>query len=157
VLNYLSTTSWRHTGSGGIALSFSTSELDGDEWSASRPGPFITGERARGTHWLGGWVGLLALPGITRHYIDWAIPAPTVLPFFSVLVPTCTLVNKLNWITRSRDSSVGIATELLTGRSRNRVFIPSRSRRISYPESTDRLWGPPSLPSKGDRGLLPRG
>jgi hypothetical protein len=27
------------------------------EWSASRPGRFIPGERAPGTHWIGGWVG----------------------------------------------------------------------------------------------------
>jgi hypothetical protein len=34
-----------------------TSALDGDEWSASRPGRFIPRERAPGTHWIGGWVG----------------------------------------------------------------------------------------------------
>jgi hypothetical protein len=27
------------------------------EWSASLPGLFIHGERAAGTHWIGGWVG----------------------------------------------------------------------------------------------------
>jgi hypothetical protein len=26
-------------------------------WSASRPGLFTPGERARGTHCIGGWVG----------------------------------------------------------------------------------------------------
>jgi hypothetical protein len=26
-------------------------------WSASRPGLFTSGERAPGTHWIGGWVG----------------------------------------------------------------------------------------------------
>jgi hypothetical protein len=31
--------------------------LDGDEWSASRTGRFTPGERAPGTHWIGGWVG----------------------------------------------------------------------------------------------------
>jgi hypothetical protein len=35
---------------------FLTSALTGDEWSASRPGRFTTGERAPGTHWIGGWV-----------------------------------------------------------------------------------------------------
>jgi hypothetical protein len=35
---------------------FLTSALVGGEWSASRPGRFIPGERARGTHWIGGWV-----------------------------------------------------------------------------------------------------
>jgi hypothetical protein len=28
----------------------------GDEWSASRPGRFTTGEGTPGTHWIGGWV-----------------------------------------------------------------------------------------------------
>jgi hypothetical protein len=40
-------------GSGGIALPFLTSALDGGEWSASRPGRFISGEIAPGTHWIG--------------------------------------------------------------------------------------------------------
>jgi hypothetical protein len=34
-----------------------SSALDGDEWSASRPGRFTPIERASGTHWIGGWVG----------------------------------------------------------------------------------------------------
>jgi hypothetical protein len=33
-----------------------TSTPAGDEWLASRPGPFIPGERVPGTHWIGGWV-----------------------------------------------------------------------------------------------------
>jgi hypothetical protein len=33
------------------------SALDGGEWLASLPGRFIPGERAPGTHWIGGWVG----------------------------------------------------------------------------------------------------
>jgi hypothetical protein len=44
-------------GSGGIALSFLTSALDGSEWWASRPNRFTPGERAPGTHCIGGWVG----------------------------------------------------------------------------------------------------
>jgi hypothetical protein len=40
------------------SYSFSTSELDWGEWSASRPGRgFTPGERTPGTHWTGGWVG----------------------------------------------------------------------------------------------------
>jgi hypothetical protein len=42
-------------GSGDIA-SFFTSALDGGDWSTSRAGSFTTGERARGTHCIGGWV-----------------------------------------------------------------------------------------------------
>jgi hypothetical protein len=36
---------------------FLTSELDGGEWSASRPGRFIPEERSPGTYWIGDWVG----------------------------------------------------------------------------------------------------
>jgi hypothetical protein len=45
---------------GGVEVylhAFLTSALDGSEWSASRPGHFIHGERALGTHCIGGWVG----------------------------------------------------------------------------------------------------
>jgi hypothetical protein len=35
---------------------FLTSALVGGEWSASRPGRFTPGERAPGTHWIGGWL-----------------------------------------------------------------------------------------------------
>jgi hypothetical protein len=40
---------------------FLTSALDGGEWSASRPGRFTCRERAPGTHWIGGWMGLRAV------------------------------------------------------------------------------------------------
>jgi hypothetical protein len=33
--------------------SFLTSALDGGEWLASRPGRFIPGEIAAGSHWIG--------------------------------------------------------------------------------------------------------
>jgi hypothetical protein len=36
---------------------FLTSALVRGEWAASRPGRFTPGERAPGTHWIGGWVG----------------------------------------------------------------------------------------------------
>jgi hypothetical protein len=36
---------------------FLTAALAGGEWSASLPGRFTPGERAPGTHWIGGWVG----------------------------------------------------------------------------------------------------
>jgi hypothetical protein len=36
---------------------FLTSALVGDEWSPSLPGRFTPGERASGTHWIGGWMG----------------------------------------------------------------------------------------------------
>jgi hypothetical protein len=34
-----------------------TSELDGSEWSISRPGRFTPRERAPGINWIGGWEG----------------------------------------------------------------------------------------------------
>jgi hypothetical protein len=43
---------------------FLTSALAGGEWSASRPGRLIPGERAPGTHWIG-WVDPRSRPG--RH------------------------------------------------------------------------------------------
>jgi hypothetical protein len=65
---------WKHSGKGKAvplhamdalwgersynSYSFSTSALDGDEWSASRHGrAFTPGERTPGTHCTGGWVG----------------------------------------------------------------------------------------------------
>jgi hypothetical protein len=77
-----------------------TSALDGGEWSASRPGRFTPGERAPGTHWIGGWVGRRAvldavvkrkIPSprresnprtpivqpVAQRYTDWAITALT--------------------------------------------------------------------------------
>jgi hypothetical protein len=41
------------------SYSFTTSELDGGEWSASSPGRALTsGKKPPVTHWTGGWVGL---------------------------------------------------------------------------------------------------
>jgi hypothetical protein len=39
---------------------FLISALVGGEWSTSRPDRFTPGERAPGTHWIGGWVDLRA-------------------------------------------------------------------------------------------------
>jgi hypothetical protein len=44
---------------GGVKIEihiFLTLALAGGEWSALRPGRFTPGERAPGTHWIGGWV-----------------------------------------------------------------------------------------------------
>jgi hypothetical protein len=51
-------TPWRHLGERRYSsYSFSTSALDGGEWSASRPScAFTPRERTPGTHWTGGWV-----------------------------------------------------------------------------------------------------
>jgi hypothetical protein len=37
-----------------------TSALVGGKWSASRPCRFTPGERAVGSHWIGGWVDIRA-------------------------------------------------------------------------------------------------
>jgi hypothetical protein len=67
-----------------------TSALVGGEQSASIPGRFTLGERASGTNWIGGWVGLragenscphrnsnsnlLVVQLVTIRYTDYAIP-----------------------------------------------------------------------------------
>jgi hypothetical protein len=43
-------------GSGSISTHSLTSELDGGEWSASRPGRFTSRERDPGARSIGGWV-----------------------------------------------------------------------------------------------------
>jgi hypothetical protein len=68
------------------SCSFLTSALEGGEWSASRPGRALPpGERALGTHCIGGWVGpraclekssasvgdrTPAVQSVVRHYTD---------------------------------------------------------------------------------------
>jgi hypothetical protein len=54
-----------------------TSALAGDEWSDSRPGRFTPGERAPGTHSIGGWVDpriglddLETLPGLELRLLS---------------------------------------------------------------------------------------
>jgi hypothetical protein len=39
---------------------FLTSTLVGGQWSTSRPDRYTPGERAAGTHWIGGWADLRA-------------------------------------------------------------------------------------------------
>jgi hypothetical protein len=52
---------------------FLTSNLEGGEWSASRPGRFIPRERAPGAHWIGGWVGPRA---VLDAVVKRKIPSP---------------------------------------------------------------------------------
>jgi hypothetical protein len=47
-------------GSGCIDPHFLDLGTSPGEWSTSRPGRFTPGERAPGTHWIGGWVDLRA-------------------------------------------------------------------------------------------------
>jgi hypothetical protein len=97
-------------GSGGIVPLFLTSIIDGGEWSASRRGRFTYGERASGTHWIGGWVdpraGLdsvkrtLSRPRResnpirpSRRCADCVIPAPVVETNLPHPVCLCVLYN----------------------------------------------------------------
>jgi hypothetical protein len=107
----------RHGGAWGERIynsySFTTSALDGGEWSASRPGrAFIPGERTPGIHWTGGWVGprdglykedrekiLCPCRGsnldrpvvqpVVRHYTAWANPAPKLSPYCHLIELLC--------------------------------------------------------------------
>jgi hypothetical protein len=57
---------------------------------------------------------------------------------------------------RSRDSVVGIATSYGLDNRGVGVQVHVGSRVFSSPRRPDQLWGPPSLLSKGYRGLSPR-
>jgi hypothetical protein len=83
---------------------FLTSALAGSEWSTSCPGRCTAGERAPGTHWIGGWVDpraglddvenrntlpyrnsnpdLSVVQPIASRYTDNAIPASEILIVF---------------------------------------------------------------------------
>jgi hypothetical protein len=51
-----------------------TSAVHGGEWSVARPGLFIPGERAPGTHWRGVWVGpRFGLDAVAKR----KVPTPT--------------------------------------------------------------------------------
>jgi hypothetical protein len=87
---------------------FLTSTLVGGDWSASRPCRFTPGEKAFGTHWIGGLVdpraGLhdvenrkfLILPGLelgtlgrplASHYSDWATQALCLRKYSALETP----------------------------------------------------------------------
>jgi hypothetical protein len=57
VFNYLSTKPLRRMGEWIYRSVFSwTRQVVGGEWSGSRPSHFTPGEKAPGTHWIGGWL-----------------------------------------------------------------------------------------------------
>jgi hypothetical protein len=90
---------------------FLTSPLAGGEWSASRLGRFIHGERAPGTHWIGGWVDprarldntekrkFLTLPGLELRSLSRSARRQSL---YRLRYPGSTLhgtVIKIFWIT----------------------------------------------------------
>jgi hypothetical protein len=102
VLNYLSTTPLRCKGGVDLWIHiFLTTALAGGEWSASRPHRFIPGERAPGTHWIGGPVDARAssddvekkkvftLPGLELRSLGHPAPSQSLYrlsyPVFLVL------------------------------------------------------------------------
>jgi hypothetical protein len=76
---------WRRMGSGGIALPFLTSEVDGGEWSASHPSRFTPRDplyrRLGGPHSPSGRWGeeknLLSLPGIEPRLLSHPARSPS--------------------------------------------------------------------------------
>jgi hypothetical protein len=57
-----------------------TSALVEGEWSASRPCRFTPGERAPGSHWIGGWVGPTAgLDDVEKRKL-WILPGLQLQP-----------------------------------------------------------------------------
>jgi hypothetical protein len=80
---------------------FLTSTLFGNEWSASRPGYFIPGERTLGVHWIGGWVGHRAgLDDVERRKI-FSLPG-LELPTLGLQVRKQIAIQMLNVITNRK-------------------------------------------------------
>jgi hypothetical protein len=98
---------WRYSSAHSL-----TSTLDGGEWSASRPSRFTSGERAPGTHLMGGWVCPRAVLGavakrkipslrqesnprtlivqpVAQRYADWAITALSHLESTTEVYQNC--------------------------------------------------------------------
>jgi hypothetical protein len=84
------------------------STLVGGERSTSRPGRFTPGERAPGTHWIGGGLDLraglddlekrkfLTLPGLElpSRYTDYAIPAHNLIVYTENLKEPLMMANR---------------------------------------------------------------
>jgi hypothetical protein len=67
---------------------------------------------------------------------------------------TCIYICTFAW-SKSRDSSVGIATGYGLGDREFGVGVPVGSRMFSSPRFPDRLWGPPASYPMGTGGSFP--
>jgi hypothetical protein len=68
---------------------FVISALVGGEWSSSRPGRFTRGERALGTHWIGGWANPRACLDDVQKRNFWTIPGLEIRPSVVQSVVSC--------------------------------------------------------------------
>lgn len=136
--------------SGVLDPPFLTSEAEGNEWSASRLGRLISGNRALGTHWIKGLVGHRGCldvmkrkishpcqesnqvcPAVASHYNDWAKYAVLLQKRFLLFPVTfwhlCTFVKaKINlapcFITHPSATNLKSGTQVLA-----RNFCAGRS------------------------------
>jgi hypothetical protein len=65
---------------GGVDVFLTSAALVGGEWSASLIGRFTPGERAPGTHWIGGWVCPRASLGAMEKRKIFTLPGLELLP-----------------------------------------------------------------------------
>jgi hypothetical protein len=150
---WLNTTLWRRIGEWRYSSTNSlTSTLHGGEWSASRPGRFISRERTPGTHWIGGWVGPRAvldavvkrkIPSprrelnprtpivqlVSQLYTDWAITARTLT--YSGIIKSYFLMRDLRFSRRWRFKSFAFHPEDGGITVLRKVGVPPRHYKVS--------------------------
>jgi hypothetical protein len=99
-----------------------TSALDAGEWSALRPGRFTPRERARGTHWIGGWMGPRAVLDaevkrkIPSHRREPNPRTPIIQPVAERYTDWAVTANNNNNNNNNNNRSVSTETRLRTGR-----------------------------------------
>jgi hypothetical protein len=79
---------------------FFSSALAGGELSASRTGRFNHGERAPGTHWIGGWVSpTTGIDDVEKNRTGTLTPTPRPSSPYPVTIPTALSQLPLSYIT----------------------------------------------------------
>jgi len=145
---------------GGVQVSiyvFVTSALDGGEWWGSGSGQFTPGEKAPGTHFIGGWVSLrVALDAVAKRKspcLFWEsnpgrpsrnwLSYPVLHEELRILMALCTLqghVTSISLLVKWLD------TDWMTGLRFPIVVGISLRHRVQ-----SGLWGPTGLLSSGYR------